>query len=412
MIPANSLRSTVVTLLFLALVFASAFGQQSSSSLRQNMRGLAGLSGRLQQRNADGEVPASTPLWTSSFTFTTQTALTFASAGYDPATNTMIVFGGYDWGMAGSDTNAVLLYAPANGSGNWTTLIANGVAGSPAARDAHSSVYDSANNRMIVFGGETFPSYTNLNDVWVLSNANGQGGTASWTQLSPSGSPPAARAYQTAVYDAADNRMIVFGGGANFTQIFSDVWVLSNANGLGGAPAWTQLSPGGPPPLGLFGSSAVYDPVNNIMTVFGGENLVRTAYSNGAWTLSHANGLGGTPQWTNIVGNGVAGSPAKRISQTAVYDSANNRMIIFGGAAFSGRFSFTGYNDVWVLANANGLGGTPVWNRLKISGLAPGTRSGHTAVYDAINNRMMVFGGENLDSAFYVTWVLSHANGL
>src|SRR5713226_4124806 len=118
------------------------------------------------------------------------------------------------------------------------------------------------------------------------------------------------------------------------------------------------------------------------------------------------------PQWTNIVANSAAGSPTKRISHTAVYDTANNRMIIFGGEAFSGRFSISGFNDVWVLANANGLGGTPVWTRLKPSGLAPGTRFGHTAVYDAINNRMMVFGGENLDAVFYVTWVLSHANGL
>ena len=191
--------------------------------------------------------------------------------------------------------------------------------------------------------------------------------------------------------------MIVFGGSANFTQIFSDVWVLSNANGSGGTPVWTQLSPGGQPPKGGFAPSAVYDPANNIMNVFGGGST--TAAYNGVWTLSHANGRGGTPQWANIIANGAAGSPAKRSGHTAVYDAANNRMIAFGGAAFSGQFSFTGFNDVWVLANANGLGGTPVWAKLKITGLAPGGRSGHTAVYDATNNRMMVFAGENLDAA-------------
>jgi hypothetical protein len=323
----------------------------------------------------------------------------------------MMVFGGIDWGMEGSDTNAVLLYAPANGNGNWTTLIANGVAGSPPARQIHTAVYDSANNRMIVFGGVNGTFTQDFSDVWVLSNANGQGGTATWTQLSPSGSPPAARYGHTAVYDAADNRMIIFGGG-NLTLDFSDVWVLSNANGLGGTPAWTHLSPGGSPPTGVFSSSAVYDPANNIMTVFGGANLPFTAYSNGVWTLSHANGLGGTPQWTNIVANGAPGSPAKREAHTAVYDTANNRMIIFGGAAFSGPSSISGFNDVWVLTNANGLGGTPVWTRLRVSGLAPGTRFSHTAVYDAINNLMMVFGGENLDAAYYITWVLSDANGL
>src|SRR5216683_4057201 len=133
--------------------------------------------------------PATTPNWSSNFRFTHDTGLEAQSAVYDQATNTMTVFGGLSInGFA--DTNAVLLYAPATGDGLWSTLIANGAPGSPVARDSHTAVYDSANNRMIVFGGELFSSGTALNDVWVLSHANGQGGTASWTQLSPSGTPP------------------------------------------------------------------------------------------------------------------------------------------------------------------------------------------------------------------------------
>ena len=111
--------------------------------------------------------------------------------------------------------------------------------------------------------------------------------------------------------------------------------------------------------------------------------------------------------WTNIVANGAAGSPAKRESPAAVYDVANNRMIIFGGGPlFGGSF-----NDVWVLANANGLG-TPAWTKLRPTGVLPGTRFFHTAVYDAINNLMMVFAGDNDEAVYFVTWVLSDANGL
>ena len=319
----------------------------------------------------------------------------------------MIVFGGLDIGLGDEDTNAVLLYAPATGDGNWTTLIANGAPGSPAARNGHSAVYDSANNRMIVFGGELFSSQTALNDVWVLSHADGQGGTASWTQLSPSGTPPAARLLHTAVYDAANNLMTVFGGVTTNNQTLSDVWVLSHANGLGGTPTWTKLLPSGGPPSGVYGSSAVYDPANNIMTVFAGINRANTAATNGVWTLSHANGVGGTPQWTNIVANGAAGSPPKREVQTAVYDVANYRMIIFGGGPLTGG----AFNDVWVLANANGLG-TPAWTKLRPTGVLPGTRFFHTAVYDAINNLMMVFAGDSDEAIYFVTWVLSDANGL
>src|SRR6266446_6878918 len=199
--------------------------------------------------------PLATPAWSSNFRAAYRTSpdigITGHSAVYDQATNTMIVFGGFAIASIFGDTNAVVLYAPANGDGLYSTLIANGTAGSPAARDSHTAVYDSANNRMIVFGGEIFSSGTLLNDVWVLSNANGQGGTATWTQLSPSGTPPRARELHTAVYDPATNVMTVFGGFGSNGLGLSDVWVLSHANGLGGTPAWTQLSPSGSPPLGV-----------------------------------------------------------------------------------------------------------------------------------------------------------------
>ena len=220
------------------------------------------------------------------------------------------------------------------------------------------------------------------------------------------------RADHTAVYDAANNRMIIFGG-FNGTATLNDVWELSNANGLGGTPAWTQLSPSGSPPTDPLASSAVYDPGNNIMTVFGGQILGFTA-TNGVWTLSHANGLGGTPLWTNIVANGAPGSPSKRAGHSAIYDMANNRMTIFGGEspAQAAKGLNTGFNDVWVLANANGLGGTPAWTKLKPTGLPPGGRFAHTAVYDATDNLMIVFAGVNEDAQFYTDWVLADANGL
>jgi len=356
--------------------------------------------------------PVATSNWTSNFRFTHDTGLEAHSAVYDQATNTMIVFAGLSInGFA--DTNAVLLYTPATGDGLWSTLIANGTSGSPAARDSHTAVYDSANNRMILFGGEVFSSGAVLNDVWVLSNANGQGGTATWTQLSPSGTLPGARALHTAVYDPATNVMTVFGGYGSTGRGLSDVWVLSHANGLGGTPVWTRLSPSGGPPPGVTGSTGVYDSANNIMTVFAGANPAATASTNGVWTLSHANGVGGTPQWTNIVRNGAPGSPAKRGSHTAVYDVTHNRMVIFGGLQIPDPGTGPGgFNDVWVLANANGIGGTPAWTRLNPTNGPPGTRFFHSAVYDAVNNLMVIFGGDNDESVYFISWVLSDANGL
>src|SRR5208283_1715909 len=97
---------------------------------------------------------------------------------------------------------------------------------------------------------------------WVLSNANGLGGTPTWTQLSPTGSTPTARAGHTAAYDYINNRMIIFGGlGSN--NNLNDVWVLSNANGLGGTSAWIQLTTSGNALTPRDTHSAVYDNANN-----------------------------------------------------------------------------------------------------------------------------------------------------
>ena len=133
---------------------------------------------------------------------------------------------------------------------------------SPQVRSQHSAVYDAANNRMIIYDGcGAVPTSGGClpiaDNVFVLSNANGLGGTPTWTQLFPTGGPPPARQGHQAVYDPSTNSMIVWagqnGGGQQCSpDAFSDVWVLSHANGLGGTPNWVQLSPTGGPPAGQY----------------------------------------------------------------------------------------------------------------------------------------------------------------
>lgn len=408
-----TLSARLSGLLLLAVSIASPlYAQQSSISSKISPAGLMRSRG---QNLSAAEVPSvpGTPNWSSDYKFLTATGLEGHTAVYDQSTNTMIVFAGLAADVAFQDTNAVLLNAPATGSGLWTILIADGTAGSPPARDSHTAVYDSVNNRMIIYGGESFATGAVFNDIWVLSNANGQGGTPTWTQLSPAGTAPSAREQHTAVYDPVNNVMTVFGGDDPNGLALSDAWVLSNANGLGGTPVWTKLLPTGSLPTGLFAHTAIYDSVNNIMTVFGGSNKLSTSGTNGVYTLSHANGLGGAPVWTKIVANGAAGSPPKRFASVAAYDPTNNRMIIFGGGLIPDpRTGPGGLNDVWVLSNANGLGGTPVWTKLKPTNGPPGPRYFHSAVYDSVNNLMVIFGGNNDEAVFFIAWVLSDANGL
>jgi len=375
--------------------------------------------GHNSQPNQSSQAPTSGPTWTVVFPGfndpDVNTNLYGHSAVYDSGSNTMIVFGGLN--PIAVPNNYVLLETNANGSGGlqggaWSEL---GMSFVPPARAFHSAVYDQANNRMIVFGGcADTECLLPLNDTWVLSNANGVGGTPAWTELSPSGPLPSPRSFHNAVYDATHNRMIVYSGAINNTAL-TDAWVLSNANGLGGTPAWTQLSPTGGTPDAYWQSTAVYDPTTNVMIVFGGGD-----WANSVWTLSNANGLTGTPAWTNLIANGAPGSPKGRVGAQVIYDSTSNRMTIFSGNGDFGYnnpdFDFGMFTDVWVLANANGTGGSPVWSQLhpKSAGdgvIQPGGRDFFTAVRDPGTNSMIIFGGANIEAVYSSPWVLSHANG-
>jgi hypothetical protein len=216
----------------------------------------------------------------------------------------------------------------------------------PTARAHHSGVYDPTTNSLIVFGGYDCAS-TYFNDVWVLSNANAVSGTLAWTQLSPTGSGPSPRQSASAIYNSTTNTLTVFGGDAGGTTPFGDVWVLSNANGAGGTPAWTEMTATGGP-TARSGHSATYDSVNNLMTVYGGWS--GTSLLSDAWVLSSANGQGATPAWTQVV---PLTTPPLRRFHSAIYDPVHNQMNIFGGA--SSLSPFESDDHTLSLSNANGI---------------------------------------------------------
>ena len=324
------------------------------------------------------------------------------SAVLDTTSNSAIVFGGGQIPENGGRINLNDVWR-LNANLTWTALHPTGTA--PQARLGHTAVYDSVNNRMTVFGGGEGSTSPCANDVWVLTNANGKGVVPAWTQLSPSGSAPAPRAQHGAAFDPASNTMIVYGGQNCFSTIFGDVWVLSNANGLGGTPTWTQLSPvGGGPGAREVQGGVAYDSANNRFIVFGGSTA-----NNDVWVLSSANGQGGTPTWTQLSPAGTL--PPARAENSTVYDPKSNRLTIYGGADAANNI----LQDTWVLTNANGLGGTPTWTQSVSLPLLPAGRFAHTAVYNSKTNKMTIYGGLASISGPSViandVWVLSHANG-
>src|SRR6478672_2030733 len=113
--------------------------------------------------------------------------------------------------------------------------------------ESGASVYDPVRSRIIMFGG--YGTSLPQNHVWTLSLS----GPARWTQLSPLGTPPPGRYGHSMVYDSARDRLLVFGGTADGILGFSDVWELT----LSGTPAWHALTTVNPPP-GRFAHVAIY----------------------------------------------------------------------------------------------------------------------------------------------------------
>jgi hypothetical protein len=322
------------------------------------------------------------------------------TAVLDKTTNKMIVFGGYT-SSKDSPTDAhfndvwYLTSATSNGP-NLTWQKAAVAAGpAPNPRAGHSAVLDSTNNRMIIFGG--FEGFANPvdNDVWVLENANGVGGTPTWVKLNPSGTPPPARSNHTAVYNPNSNRMIVFGGNNGEDQVshgaveFSDVWVLEDANGIG-APTWIPFIAQDTSFIPARDShTAVYDLTNNRVIIFGGHNTITGMLYSDIWVLFNADDT------QSSVCNGVACMngplnipvfPSPRFGHTAVLDPKSNTMHIFGGVSAAGIL-----NDDWAFTETNLLDGG--WLQVSPTGTAPLPRYDHTAVYNSSNNRMVIFGG-------------------
>src|SRR2546422_5756100 len=114
---------------------------------------------------------------------------------------------------------------------------------------------------MLVLGGGDGSTGGSQNDVWGLSLAGGP----AWTQLVPSGTPPLGRFLPSGVYEPGQDRLILFGGFATDGNFKNDTWELS----LSASPAWTELLPLMPPGP-RYSSAFAYDAAQGRLLVFGG----------------------------------------------------------------------------------------------------------------------------------------------
>ncbi len=308
----------------------------------------------------------------------------WARAVYDATNRRMVMFGGWDR-TSDLDDTWVLDLTP--GQETWTKC---SLGQAPRPRDSYVTVYDAVNERMILFGGWDRAGDLH-NDTWALDL-----GACRWTELHPSGQAPSPRLWAGGVYDATNQRMIVFGGGDNSGTISNDTWALDLT---AGQERWEELHPSGQAPPPRFTHVTVYDAVNRRMIVFSGWD--RSKALNDLWALDLR--APGQERWYELHPSGQQ-SPSPRVWAGGVYDRPGRRMILFGGWDLH-----SSQNDTWALGLTPGQ---EHWTELHPTGQLPRPRDSFAVTYDAANRRMIVFGG--WDSAGQVlddTWALSLTPG-
>jgi N-acetylneuraminic acid mutarotase len=235
---------------------------------------------------------------------------------YDPSSGEAVLFGDLA-------TTGPWAYNPVANAWTWIKTSQS----TPDARTAYAAAYESKSGKLIIFGGGKDEGTGDLVNPWAYDLA-----THTWTELHPKGDMPPALASHAMVYDPASKRAILFGG-ADHDQsdgAVNDTWAYESA-----ANAWTKLLPGGDLPSPRTGHAMVYDPVSKKVILFGGVGGQGDESLNDTWAYDLA-----ANTWTNLQPSGDP--PPARSSYSTVYDPIGRKMIIFGGAGAEGLF-----NDIW-----------------------------------------------------------------
>jgi hypothetical protein len=214
-----------------------------------------------------------------------------------------------------------------------------------------------------------------FNDVWEFDLA-----ANAWSEYSPTGGPPNIRYGAAGVFDPVAGDLVTFAGFTSQGR-FDDAWRF-NAAGV----TWTDASPV-VRPLERCLHSASYDSREHRLIMYGGQNA---GARDDIWAFDLS-----LDTWTELT---PATGPAGRWFAAHVYDAANHRSTIFGGN--------TGTevkNEVWVFDLW-----TDKWTQLSPSGTPPSAREGAAAVYDGANDRMIVFGGRAGSTANNEVWALEN----
>jgi N-acetylneuraminic acid mutarotase len=203
-----------------------------------------------------------------------------------------------------------------NGKGTWTKFTASG-SGYGKPRCMHSAVWDSANGRMIIFGGlyySTSGSPHYFNDAYEAT-FNSTLNQVTWKAFSFTTTPPSIHG-MAAGWDATSTTdRMVFHGGLSSTAYYSSTYSF-----VPSSPSLGTISTSSDPSARY--RSIFCTDASNGLYIFGGDTGKACLQDTYLFNFS-------TNKWTTI--SGGTNKPGVRCSGAGAWDSGNSRFILFGG---------------------------------------------------------------------------------
>lgn len=216
-------------------------------------------------------------------------------------TTNVRLFGGFT-GLGQSDRE--LVYFTSGSS--WSRLNASP---SLVARDSARMVWDTNEDRLLLFGGEGASGL-------VGSTFTAQGAQA-FQKTSDLVEPPARRDHAM-VYDARSERVLLFGGRActrlQSCEPLGDLWAYQSTTG------WVELTTSGPRPSARFGHSLSFDEARGVTILFGGRS--EDAVLDDTWELHD-------DAWSALLQGAL--HPSARAHAAMTYDASRQVTVLFGG---------------------------------------------------------------------------------
>lgn len=311
-------------------------------------------------------------------------------------------------------------------AGSWVSVAANG--DKPSRREDATWTVDPAAGTAWLFGGRS--GGTTRGDLWAFDLASD-----TWSRIVPVGSAPAPRFGHDATW-VPGRGLIIFGGQADATTFFDDVWQFDPA-----ALKWTKLPASGAVPKARYGSCADVGPDGRLWVSHGfTEDGTRFADTK-AYDFD-------TGRWTDLTPTGTV--PVARCLHSCWW-TADGRFVLYAGQTTGvealgdlwvltpaagdapgtweratierppdrNLYALTRFRDTVVVIGGRGLGntylddvyvvdpGTLEFQPVALAGTGPSGRGGAALIDDPDRGRLLMFGGKTAAGPLADLWALT-----